>query len=738
MASIKQTICRLCLATIPDKNFKVVDEYTKAVLDIPLLKLKYEDGDKHVVCNLCYERLNAASEFKSTCLDTYNTIIPYVDCEKMSGLDLREIYMKENGKVISCDQKVCQLCMHLVTSEFRRVLEAELDVILKFVPELNTCIAKDPVICTLCFNSLYTHNVFLKDCSIISDKVGGVWDSQIADGGADLFIKTENLRELELEVDGKIRGICDSSVGESQTEINVLPSGLFIKTENLDKDYDINEMEMSVKTECVEIKSEEDEGRNYTLQPSFTDVIIKNSYNGDVEEKELQNQNPSVYKNNKSRFTAAQTKTKNSLSSRMRHKNIKGARKYKIKATHPLGRQTMKCNDCSYETIYRKNFVRHILRHKNVVQAPKYTCDMCNFKSMYKESLIRHQVSHKSTSETHMYKCDVCDYESRYKKNLDSHQMTHKSRSEGPMYRCSVCDYESRYRKNIRYHELRHKDASQVQMFRCNDCDYITRYKNNIASHVMKHRKLPHECNDCDYKTTNKSHLQRHELKHKSVAETEMYSCELCDYVTKYKGNLTGHLLRHEIGAKALKYSCDICDFETKSKANINIHELTHKNRSKAQLYTCDTCDYATYHKSRITSHELKHRDPTQVQMYKCNDCHFETKYKKNILSHVMTHKEALEERMHQCDKCEYTAKTKRNLQRHLLRHKTASSELIKYDCDLCDFQTTSKQYLKFHQFNHETSTHLYQCSKCDYKTKQSYLLVAHEVRHKVVPEAQT
>ncbi|XP_023312755.1 uncharacterized protein LOC108911972, partial [Anoplophora glabripennis] len=219
---VKETSCRLCFKNITDESFEVVNNIVRNILNV-ILKLKFDNESKEVICNVCRRKLNAALEFKSTCLNTDNKIIPYLDREKMLQLDLREVYMQEKKSDLVCSQKICRLCMHPVESEFRCIREVELEAIEKLAPEMNINIIKDPVVCNPCFDSLCTHNSFLKDCSEVEEKITST----------------------------------DSSAIESR--IDMCPLDVLVKTENLDKEFDINETEMSIKSESIDIKSEDEE-----------------------------------------------------------------------------------------------------------------------------------------------------------------------------------------------------------------------------------------------------------------------------------------------------------------------------------------------------------------------------------------------------------------------------------------------------------------------------------------------
>ncbi|XP_023310311.1 uncharacterized protein LOC108904329 [Anoplophora glabripennis] len=231
---VKETSCRLCLKNITDENFEVINNIIRDILDVFLLKLKFDDESKEVLCNVCRRKLNTALEFKSTCLNTDNTIIQYVDSGKMLQLELREVYTQEKKSELVCIQKICRLCMLPVESEFRCICEEELEAIEKLTPEMNINIIKGPVVCKPCWDSLCTHDSFLKECS---------------------------------EVKEKIKSIFDNSATESR--IDTSPLDLFVKTENLDKEFDINEMEMSIKAESIDIKSEDEERSDTPLQTSI-------------------------------------------------------------------------------------------------------------------------------------------------------------------------------------------------------------------------------------------------------------------------------------------------------------------------------------------------------------------------------------------------------------------------------------------------------------------------------------
>ncbi|XP_018568358.1 zinc finger protein 710-like [Anoplophora glabripennis] len=489
MTDVKETFCRLCLISVTDECFETIDDVIRNILDALLLKLKFNSKD--VICNACRRKLNTALELKSMCCNTDNVIIPYADSKKMLQLDLRDVYMKERASEqvtdISQDQKVCRLCMQPVESEFRCILKEEFVAIQKFVPEMNINVVKDPVVCKPCFDSVCTHNSFLK------------------------------------EVEEKIRGICDNPTTEKEGGTHVSPSDLFIKTEHLDEGLDVNEMGISIKTECVEIKSEEAEERSELPLGSY-----------DIETSEI-----SDYKN-------AETRT---LVLHMNKRGTKASRQGNFTSVwFAPSKVTYKCNECTYETESESRFTAHCTRHNSISEMHK--CDTCKYETSNKKTLQRHRLRHQDPSQVQMYPCDLCDFTTKYKSCLKYHQLKHKNASEVQMYSCESCDYKTKHKRYLVHHALKHQDSSQLIMYKCKVCDYESRYKKNLTYH---------------------------QLTHKDPSQVETYRCKDCNFETKHRSNIKHHLLTHIDRSHLPRYRCNECEYESTYKRNLTRHQLTHK-----------------------------------------------------------------------------------------------------------------------------------------------------------------
>ncbi|XP_018576874.1 uncharacterized protein LOC108915345 [Anoplophora glabripennis] len=666
MTGIQETSCRLCLKTVIVKRFEVIDNVIRDILDVLLVKVKFDDESKELLCNACRRKLYAALEFKSICLNTDKTIIPYVDCEKMLQLDMKEVYTKEKGSEsmdISDSQKICRLCMKVVKSEFTCIREEELQAIEKLTPEMNINIIKDPVICKPCFDSLCTHNSFLREC---------------------------------LEVEEKLKG--------TENHIDTSSSDLFVKSESLNSELDINEMEMTMKTECDDIKSEDEERSDTPVQSSDNEPFEKNVCK-DAEEEGYKHENGLESKCN--------TKTKQEC------------------------KVLCKCDKCIYETRSKSLFEAQCVRHENDSEA--YKCELCQYETENKKLLHRHQLRHKDPSQIKMYRCNDCDYEAKYKDNMIRHQLKHKDPLQIQMYRCNNCIYETKYKNVFKQHQLKHKDASQIQMYRCNDCEHETKYKANMKRHQLQH-KDPSLVQM--YRRNNHNQLQ---LKHKDPSQIQMYGCNDCHFKTKYKNVIKQHQLKHKDSSQIQMYRCNNCNYETKYKDNIGRHQLKHKDPSQVQMYRCNDCDYETKYKSHIKRHLPQHKNPSQVQMYRSIDCNYEIKYKCHIKKQQWKHKNPSQTKMYKCNDCDYENKYESHIKRSkgklckLCFNNVSNGNFTLIDESTREILKTVSLYLDLdNNYKHAV------CSNCSVKLysafnfKSTCLYLEEKIASYVIPEKVT
>ncbi|XP_018561803.1 zinc finger protein 761-like [Anoplophora glabripennis] len=514
----KEAICSLCFNVISDTNCEVIGEAIMNVLEVVLPNLNIEERNKHVICKSCSVKLYAAYKFKLVCIDTEDIMFPYViDSSKLSLVDLKEVYLKEKGNIqltdISENQKICRLCIQLLTVGFVSVNEVDADIIDTYIPIVNFCATKDPIICGPCFDSLYTHGDFLKKCLEAQEKYKS--------NDRQSYIKSEEI-EIKLEENGQ----------------------------DLQEQYESLEQQFCIKLEMTEVKVEQgDQDRDsYSYGSS-----IENKMRGSSEDRE-EIKNKYMPK----RETGSVENITTSMDSNVQ---IQKSEKFKFQNGEPsLDTQLYQCDKRKHESKFKVDLRKHQLVHKDLSEVRSFKCDKCSYKTKHKSDLKRHHLSHKNPSDIQMYKCDTCTYECKYKSSLKLHQLNHKEILEIQIYKCDTCTYETKYKRNLKLHQLLHKDSSEIQMYKCGACMFETKLKNYLKKHQLKHKNPSevhiYKCDTCSYGTKYKDTLRKHRLKHKNISEVQTYKCDICDYTTKYKNSLKKHLLRYK-NRTSSKRKCD-------------------------------------------------------------------------------------------------------------------------------------------------------------------------------------
>ncbi|XP_018578094.1 zinc finger protein 708-like [Anoplophora glabripennis] len=687
MEDFVEEYCRLCLSVVKDGHFKEIQAVTKDILDVLLLKLNFEEKSRHVMCNVCSLNVMEAFKFKSMCLYTDNTIIPYVDDEAGCSVDLIKIYVKETGNeqltAILDEYKVCRLCMHLIKGKFISVHKMEIDMIEKYIPEINFSVVEDSVICRQCFDSFRTHSSFIKNCLEVEERIMSTHKTEVSGNliwtlSSDLVVKTE-------EIDIKSEG--------SEQEEQLLE--IYPVSPKLKDKATLN------KTENVPIKSDGDKGSDAPMAVPAHDI--------------------SKVKHSKSTPRTRITKLKQK------------------KNEH-------RCVKCDYKTLNKNYLAIHQSVHGETPAAQIHKCDTCDYTTIHKSNLARHQIKHKDPSEVVTFKCDTCNYETNCKSSFTEHTLTHKKCSEVQMLKCIYCQYETKSKRGIRRHVLTHerrlldpKEATKikrmlqlkkpfsVKKFTCETCDFTTLNKSKFSDHQLRHKgEKPYGCNECEYRALKKNFLKLHMLSHRKPSEVPLYKCDKCDYEVRYKSSLINHQLIHKSTSEIQMNKCLYCDHETKKKAGLKEH-IIYCHRSKL---------FDPEENLRI-KHVLKLRKLITVKMYKCDKCDYETVYKRQFLCHQSKH--GIVNLRYPCDECSYSTIYKSHLAVHQLSHRKAS-EVPAYKCDVCFFQTKYKRSLDLHDLKHRNppKEEMYQCGKCSYASKYKNNLVAHQLKHKGHSEVRT
>ncbi|XP_018561802.1 zinc finger protein 90-like [Anoplophora glabripennis] len=542
----KERFCRLCMNVISDTNCQAIGEAIRDVLEIVLPNVNLEERNKHVICITCSIKLSDAFNFKSTCMDTEDIISAYVNSSKMSVVDLKEVYLKENGNIQLTDilenQKICLLCIQLITRGSVSVNEVDVDIIEKFMSRQNIGCTKDSFLCELCFDSLRTHGTFLKNCFDAQEKYKNI-DKRS-------YIKTENI-EIKLE-----------------------------ESHDMQEKYRSTDKQPYIKFEEIEIKVEDQDSDPLLYHLENETIKNKMGYTfedeGEIKREDILKCEPGFNENLVLSMSVPSIQICNSEESRFE------------KGEPSLDVQFYRCEKCKYETKLEADLQTHRLIHITPSKIQVFMCDMCSYETKRKAHLKLHQLQHKDLSDIQMYKCARCSFETKYRNSIRAHQITHKNTSEIQMYTCDTCTYKTKYKRVLNRHQLMHKDPSEVQMYMCDSCSYKTKLKSNLNRHQLVHKNISkteiYKCDDCAYETKDKRNLKDHQLKHKDPSEVQMYKCDACSFETKRKRHLKMHQLIHKDPSEIYVYTCDTCTYETKYKNHLSKHQLIHKDTLEIQV----------------------------------------------------------------------------------------------------------------------------------------------------------
>ncbi|KAJ8932204.1 hypothetical protein NQ314_014843 [Rhamnusium bicolor] len=137
----REKICRFCFKTC--SIFQALDEMTRKMLDMLLLKVNLSISEEPVICTKCAEALKNIFDFKSACFYTRDCIVKNPNNAKV---DLKDMCLskKEKENVISEAYTICNFCRNLAKSCYCTSLDNEEGVIVKNM--LEKCLPE--LVCT--------------------------------------------------------------------------------------------------------------------------------------------------------------------------------------------------------------------------------------------------------------------------------------------------------------------------------------------------------------------------------------------------------------------------------------------------------------------------------------------------------------------------------------------------------------------------------------------------------------
>ncbi|KAJ8937104.1 hypothetical protein NQ318_013062 [Aromia moschata] len=475
--------CKLCFKE--SKDFQVVDEFIREILDYLLLKIDFSLNKDYVICDSCADSIYTFFEFKSFCLYSEDHMVPFIRTMNGMKVDIVEVaYLTENSgaaNISNSDDAVCRLCLKKDRCVDLNILKENFgeDIIAKCLPELDIKSTRDPKICLSCQTSLVNYYEFVTKCLIKQENIVDYDDREACS-----VIKSEEL-DIKMEVEE-----CDRAG-------NVLagqPAGRWWR--NVTHCRNTNNSLLLIHSNVM---PSEDTVMKFFLDTSY------NSETNDMSIKSDPNQDASEV-------------------------------------------TTYDCNLCSFKTKYKRCLTQHMLIHKDASEVMTYRCPLCSYKTKWRKNLTQHMLIHKDASEVTTYDCSFCSYKTKFKSHITQHMLTHKDSSEVTTYQCTLCSYKVKIKSSLRRHMLIHKDASEVTTYDCSFCSYRTKYKSSLTQHLSIHKDASktttYECTLCSYKTKFKKYLTSHMLTHQKVSNAGSYGCQFCSFKAKRKIIINDHIKR--------------------------------------------------------------------------------------------------------------------------------------------------------------------------------------------------
>uniref|UniRef100_UPI00358E2146 zinc finger protein 260-like isoform X1 n=2 Tax=Myxine glutinosa TaxID=7769 RepID=UPI00358E2146 len=246
-----------------------------------------------------------------------------------------------------------------------------------------------------------------------------------------------------------------------------------------------------------------------------------------------------------------------------------------------------KCNICSVDFTYSRNFKIHMKTHTGECL---HNCSVCDKNFSQKGHLNTHMRIHKGERP---YKCSRGNKGFSMKGNLNKHMRIHSG--ERP-YKCSICNKSFSSKSNLNKHMRIH---SGERPYKCSICNKSFSSKSNLNMHMMIHTgERPYKCSRCNKSFPKKHHLNNHMRIHTGERP---YKCSRCNKSFSQKVCLKTHMMTHT-GERPHK--CSVCDKDFSQKVNLNTHMRIHTGE---RPYKCSLCDKGFSQKGGLKIHMRIH-----------------------------------------------------------------------------------------------------------------------------------
>ncbi|XP_050435120.1 zinc finger protein ZFP2-like isoform X3 [Adelges cooleyi] len=296
--------------------------------------------------------------------------------------------------------------------------------------------------------------------------------------------------------------------------------------------------------------------------------------------------------------------------------------------------------------------------------------------------------SEKNIHKLRRFDCNICQRRFITKSNIIWHiAKSHSSTS---------IEKKAPQKNKVNHRNSRIKKYTQNKdgLFYCGICSRTFSLKSSLRRHWRVHtEKKPFKCDICDKTFGRQSYLKTHERIHTGE---KPFKCDVCKKCFNVQSNLKTHEKTHT-GEKPFR--CVVCGKTFSQQISLKIHKRIHTGEKP---YKCVICEKTFIQQSDLKKHARVH---TGEKPYKCNVCKKSFIQQPDLKKHARVH---TGEKPFKCRVCEKAFIQQSNLKRHARIHTGEKP----YKCVICEKTFIQQSCLKKHARVH-TGEKPYKCDIC-------------------------